>query len=741
MTAKKAVAKETPPVELLTLRGKVEVIHYNDGKFAAGRIRSSDGTLISFSGPVYVAPEEIVVWKGYYERHPKYGWQFKISDPIYEQTLDAEGLAHYLANDPKMKGLGPVKAQKIAQTFGTEFDRIINEEPERVERLVGLSSMAVANIRDEWNARRELHMALTKLSKYGLTHHQVTLLTKKFGNESVKIIENNPYLITSVVSELGFKRTDEIARKVGIPKASDCRLKAGVIHCLQLQLEAGHCWIELPELVDLANRELIIDDLNSKRMIEETIETLTTEGKLACVNIEDRILVALPAMYKMECDLATWFSSGRRFNPHFVQEKDLESQIVKRWPTLNEKQKEAMLMALRFRQTLISGPAGSGKTYVTKAICDFYENRGRKIQLCSPTGKAAKRLSEVSGRKATTIHRMIGIKPGEDRKNPKPVDADLIIVDEISMLGIELAWMLFKSVDLERTCLIFLGDHNQLPSVDPGNILRDLINQKFTPTVILKDVVRQAGVLRENSLKILQGKVEERTDVVNPTGRKPWYVMQTGEAEETRSYIEALYSKTDREGSDVLTRLSFHLIKDVQLLSARKAGILGTEQLNLTLQKIIQKKLYGVEINDLKPTFHLYDRVIQTMNDHELDVMNGEIGVITGITKKELQIEFGDREVKIPRGTAKERQLQLAYCLTIHKFQGSEWPCVISVIHKSHSFGHDRNLLYTAVTRARETAIIVGDRWGIQNCAKITKSINRRTFLSLLPPKTNQDLF
>jgi exodeoxyribonuclease V alpha subunit len=744
-------AKKSKPTGIVTIRGRIEKIYYNNGKFAAGRVKTAEGDTVGFSGPIYVRENEIIVWKGEWNCHPQYGWQFKVSDPIYEQALDVEGLAHYLANNRKMKGLGPVKAQKIASAFGTEFDKIINEEPEKIQKLAGLSPLMMANLRDEWNARRDMNSALTELSKYGLTHHQITQLTKKFGQDSTKILKDNPYLIQGQVDDFGFKRIDAMATKVGIKKTADCRLRAGIMHCVNTKLDEGDCWIEFQDLIAYSNKELILDDLDSKKQIEAKIEELVKDGKLANISIDGRSLIAIPSIYKIECDLANWFTFGSLANPHFAQAKNLEQMIATKFPTLNSEQREAMLSAFKYRQVLISGAGGTGKSFTTAAICDVYESMGLKVKLTSPTGKASKRLAELSGREALTIHRLIGLAPTDDiqaksnRSGDEPVDADLIIVDESSMIPIKLAWELFKALDLNRTCLVFLGDHHQLAPVGAGNILRDLVERRPIPAVILKQVVRQAGLLCENSFKVLQGEVPETTTVADQSGRKPWYLVKIkdrfGEdsAENLQKTIVQMYEEYLQD------QLGFDLINDIQLLSPKKAGLIGTEQMNITLQKVIQKKLYNFEVPPIpageKPKFYVNDRVIQVKrNNYDLDIMNGEMGIVKEINGKNLIIRFPDkkgfREVPLDVSSKMVRDhLELAYCLTFHKMQGSEIRCAIVIIHKSHMFQHDRSLFYTGVSRAKETAIIIGDAYGMKNCAETQKSISRRTFLSVLPFK------
>ena len=350
--------------------------------------------------------------------------------------------------------------------------------------------------------------------------------------------------------------------------------------------------------------------------------------------------------------------------------------------------------------------------------------------LAAPTGKAAKRLEEVSGRSGTTIHRLLGYDgKGFSRSKENPIDADVLVVDEFSMVDVPLAWHLFEAVDLSRTTVLLVGDHNQLPPVGPGNILRDLIQTRAIPTVILDKVVRQAGVLKENCTAVLKGEVR-KTSEASVGGCRDWYLVdQFTDPMAARSFLLELFQER-------LDALGFDIIKDVQVLTPTHKGPLGTKELNEELQRLIQRKLWNTEVPPVamgrRAPFLKHDKVIQTRNNYDLNVMNGAIGyVVDVLANGTLVIDFDGMPVEMGKGSPDLQDLQLAYALTIHKTQGSEFPCAVVVVHKAHSFMHHRNLLYTGVTRARRTAIVLGDHWGIQNCAKRCQVDDRRTFLPL----------
>jgi exodeoxyribonuclease V alpha subunit len=306
-----------------------------------------------------------------------------------------------------------------------------------------------------------------------------------------------------------------------------------------------------------------------------------------------------------------------------------------------------------------------------------------------------------------------------------------IIVSNCSMVDVPLAWRLFQAVDLTRTAVVLVGDHNQLPPVGPGNLLRDLVKSRAVPTTILTRIIRQAGVLKENSTAILSGEVRPTTEVQNGA-RRPWYVIDRfSDREDVRRMLLLLFEEVLAE------RLGYDLLRDVQVLTPTHKGPLGTAELNVALQRLLQKKLRGFDVPDgapgLRPVFYAGDKVIQTRNDYELGVMNGAVGYVVEATAKgALTVEFDGAVVEIEPGSDAASRLQLAYACSVHKVQGSEFPCAIVVAHKSHSFMHHRNLLYTAVTRAKQSVIILGDRWGIENCAAKRQVDRRHTFLSFL---------
>jgi exodeoxyribonuclease V alpha subunit len=711
------------------IRGIVDAVFYSSPTFSAGRLVTPDGGEVQFAGKVFVREHDAVRLEGRWVVHPKYGRQFEAEFLGHNLELDPEGLAHFLANHPDIKGIGPAKARLIADRFGSRFDAAIRNEPESVAAVAKAPVETIGELRRIWIANRDFNHAMSHLAAYGLTHHQVTTLVGKFGSQVVAILERDPYVLMREIPGFGFKRVDKIARKMGTPKDLPSRIRAGIQYCVLSALDDGDCWVEYEDLLDRANTLLVMDTLDSREVIERYLEALIAEGALVSQAFE-RLIVADPEIHRMETELAAIFKEARQCSPHAVT--DLDALLDVEGGELTPEQREAVRNALTFSISLMTGGAGSGKTYAVSTIVSIAERLERKVLLAAPTGKAAKRLEEVVGHEASTIHRLLGFNGrsyARDARNP--VEADILVVDEVSMVDVALAWRLLQAVDLTKTAVVLVGDHNQLPPVGPGNLLRDLVKSRMIPTTILTRIIRQAGVLKENSTAILAGEVRPTADVEDG-GRRPWYVIDRfSDREDLRRMLLLLFEEVLQE------RLGYNLLRDVQVLTPTHKGPLGTAELNVALQRLLQKKLHGFDVPDVapghRPLFYPGDKVIQTRNDYELGVMNGAVGYVVGATGKgALTVEFDDAVVEIEPGSDAASRLQLAYACSVHKVQGSEFPCAIVVAHKSHSFMHHRNLLYTAVTRARESVILLGDRWGIENCAAKRQVDRRNTFLSFL---------
>ncbi len=735
----KSKAKSQSNSELERRSGFVETVFYTNPSYTTGRFHDDDGKSFSFAGSIRIVENEPVVLFGKFTIHPKYGRQFTVDRFEYDFHPSVEGLTVYLANHPDIKGIGPVKANSIARHFNDHFEATLLEHPEVIAEYAQVPFSAIQQLQAIWTKNRSENAAATYLSQYGLTHFQVKTLLDEFGNNVIALFKENPYQVIAALRGFGFKNIDMIARKMGVQKASPDRIRAGLVHAVNEQVDAGHCWVSFDDLVEHANELLILDTLDSHDQIVRELEYLLEAKQLVEMDTDDQRIVARPDLYAKERELTYWFAENKGGNPHFPSLMPLEGMNLDYAETMNEGQLSALLAATHHQISVIAGGAGSGKTFTVAVITKILEQTGLKVTLAAPTGKAAKRLEQMIDHEAVTLHRLLGYNGRFFSACPEmPIDTDVLIVDEFSMVDVPLAWQMLSAIDWDRTAIILVGDPNQLPPVGPGNILRDLLSTKLVKTTVLDRIVRQAGLLKENCTAILSGEVRKTAPEVTGQTRKPWFMIdQFTDMEHVRQFLLEMYTKLLSE------RLGFDLLRDVQLITPTKKGPLGTVELNTVLQQLLQKKLFNVDVTPPKVgqqqrRFYRHDKVIQTRNNYDTNVMNGSIGwVLDNDPKGGLTVEFENGTVTvIEQGSHELSELSLAYALTVHKVQGSEFPCVIAVIHKLHTFMHHRNLFYTAVTRARETAIVIGDRWGLKNCARIVQTERRRTFLSLI--KTSQ---
>jgi exodeoxyribonuclease V alpha subunit len=726
-------ARAVTTAEESIVRGRVERVFYAAPDWSAGVLSTLSGGSISFSGKLYARVGDLVVLHGQWVHHHQYGRQFKVASMEYHMPLDKAGLAQYLAHHPDVQGIGPVKARILAEKFGHDFENALVERAEAMAQAARVPLATIHALRDLWLYNTSLNRISAWLARFELTHHQVSSLIRRLGCNAVGVLQDNPYLLVGEAPGFGFKRVDKIACKMGIPKRHPGRIRAGVIESVENALDLGYCWLRYDELVSDANELLAMDEMESDEWIRDAIKSLVNENLLINLHSEDFVtdVVAKPAIWEMEKSLAETFARNR---PSVLFSREDAEWLVRRFGgELNEGQSRAALNALTNMISLITGGAGSGKTFTIKTILDICNARKFRVYLAAPTGKAAKRMEQVTGQRASTIHRLLGYNGREYQHGPDhPLWADVIIVDEMSMVDVPLAWRLFQSLDLEKTAVIMVGDHNQLPPVGPGNVLRDLVQRGIVPTVILDEIVRQAGVLKENSIAILGGKVPKSSER-DASGRRAWHLFDDfNDPDDIPPFICDMYRQV------LAQKCGYDLVNDVQVLTPTHKGPLGTRALNIMLQRLLQKMLYDVNVppalGDRPPRILLHDKVIQTRNNYDLDVMNGAVGIVKHAPSDgSLAIDFDGTVVTLPAKSSWLKDIQLAYCLSIHKGQGSEYPCVIAIVHKAHSFQHHRNLFYTAVTRARETAIILGDHWGIRDCARKRKVDMRQTFLSLWP--------
>lgn len=697
----------------------------------------------------FLNPGDNVILSGIWVKDNNYGEQLDVAKLEYNHELSKEGLIKYLAHNPIIKNIGIKRARTIVEFFGANgFEDALNEAPEYMAKVAKVGIEDIKNLQTEWNNTKHLNNALAQLADWDLTNHQIKTLIDKLGTSAISLLKANPYLLIDNLDGFGFSKVDKIAQKIGVSKYLPTRIQAGIQYTLGQQLQSGSTWVLQNSLLDEANRILNLDSLDSFQLIESELNELITQNKVCKFNhgsLTGEFLVAIPNVHHIESTIANKLINCQRAKlDKETVAHTLETTFSKRTNGLHPKQKEAVIKVFTSNLSLISGGGGTGKTHCIGLIADLAEHYNMTVAICAPTGKAAKRITEATNWDAITIHRLLeydGFNWGRNSRNL--LSYDLIIIDESSMIDSLLLYRLFDAILLSDTSVVFVGDHNQLPPVGWGNPLRDLITTQIIPTTILDKVVRQDLILKDNTLDILKGKV---APTANTPGVRPWYLVDKfKEEDQIIDFLVDLYANTLEE------KLNFNILYDVQVLTSRHDTPLGTINLNLVLQKLIQKKLYNNTIDNPlpakgQPVLYIGDKVIQIRNNYkcgreQLEIMNGSIGIVREIytaydendkPTEYIQITFDCGIVTIKSKSSEREDLHLAYVLTPHKYQGSEIPCAIVICHKSHSFQHHRNWLYTAVSRAKETCIILGDRWGINNCATTTSTDRRNTFLSFM---------
>lgn len=773
--------------ETRDIRGTVIRLFTQNPTFCAGKLLPvredvTRGGEISFAGNCYVREGEAVTLRGQWTDHERFGRQFKVESRVHTEGIDAKGLAAWLAVHLAADGIGPVKAEKIAKEFGENFGGVLADNPEQIAIFAGVPLDNVRRLRDAWSAHEEENALGTKLAAYGLTAAQIHTLYAKFQGSITALLAENPYLLIGEIPGLGFGRVDDIAAKLGTPPSHPGRLQAALLYALGEFRDKGSTCAERQELLDTAAEALHATDDAMLHAVADALDGMEADGKrLKAVEVGEggAKLYALPWPWKHETVVAAFLRAADRSNPHAARlcgprreeedpfgdlpevslsypwdeeedgpadddghldssddggeeaatayDFDLDTAAVEcvadECPELDESQRRAVVFAVKHRACLISGGAGSGKTTTVKAITRLYARAGLRIALCAPTGKAARRLEEVTGRQASTIHRLLEYMPrmgGFQRNAENPIDADVVIVDESSMVDVELGHYLFNAVG-PYTAVVLVGDHHQLPPVGAGALLRDCIDREMLPLALLNVCHRQAGPLKQNCAAVLRGEIAPTVE--SPPGWPgPWYVQRRIESpDDVLACIEKLFTK-------IIPSWEYDPVVDVQFLTPIHAGPIGTQAVNALLQRLHQWTL-GVKVEELppghRPKLHVRDKVIQTRNNYSLNVMNGHQGVVMNVNP--LVVDFGERTVGVPNDC--KGDIELAYCLTPHKVQGSEFPCVVAIYHKSHSFMTHRNHLYTAVTRAKQTCVLIGDEQGLRRAAGTVVANRRRTLL------------
>ena len=658
-----------------------------------------------------IAEGENIEASGDYTDHPTYGKQFKVESFEEKAPEDEEAIERYLGSGA-IRGIGLALAARIVRRFKADTFRIIEEEPERLAEVKGISERKAMEIADQVNEKRDLRQAMIFLQQYGITMNLAVKVYQQYGQEVYGIIRENPYRLADDIEGVGFRTADEIAVRVGIRMDSDFRIRSGILYVLLQASTEGHTYLPEEELTRRTGQLLEVGE----EQIEKQYMDLAIERKIIMKQGENQTQIYAASFYYMEANTATML---KQLNVSYdVPDLEIEERVRRiekqTGMELDEHQMTAVKEAVRNGLLIITGGPGTGKTTTINTIIKYFEMEGLDIFLAAPTGRAAKRMSETTGFEARTIHRMLELNGGVDgaagfeRNEQNPLETDVVIIDEMSMVDISLMHALLKAVAV-GTRLILVGDVNQLPSVGPGSVLRDIIRSHECNVVMLTKIFRQASTsdIIVNAHKINQGE-----EVTLDNKSMDFFFLKRYDADVIISVVLQLIKQKLPKFVDATPY-------DIQVLTPMRKGLLGVERLNGILQRYLnppspQKR--EKEHGDI--LFREGDKIMQTRNNYQYGlsvdkgtgVFNGDMGIVREINDfaETMTVEFDEgRMVEYPYKLLDE--LELAYAITIHKSQGSEYPAVVIPLLSGPSMLMNRNLLYTAVTRARKCVTLVGN--------------------------------
>ena len=686
---------------------------------------------------------ETVEMEGEYVEHPVYGLQFKFSSLKAIAPEDRISVLRYLSSGA-VKGVGPKLAEKIVERFGDDTFRILEEEPERLAEIKGISIRKAMEITDKLVEKRDARNAVIFMQEYGISLNLATKLYEFYGMEIYSVLKTNPYRLSDEVPAVGFRTADAIARKLGIEEDSVYRIHCGVAYELERLAAEGHCYSPAKLLCE-SSAELLGLGCGD---IEPELADMAMEGRISLKEGDDGLRVYLKSYYQAEVYSAKRLTELRdSFRPPAGSDADrraLAEQIEKEMSMeLESLQRQALLDCMTSGVFILSGGPGTGKTTTIHAIIKWLEKEGRDFALAAPTGRAARRMKETTGYEAQTLHRLLEIGMDEDgnahvyrSEDREPLDIDTLIVDEVSMVDIHLLRTLMNALAC-GTQLILVGDVDQLPSVGPGQVLRDIMDSNAFPCIRLKQVFRQA----ENSHIVSYAHMINNGQMPDLTVKYPdFFLLEKDSPELILSYIYSLVS-------DVLPRKLGRGGADIQLLTPMKKGNLGVEQLNVFMQeKCNPASDDKMEYSYGGTLFREGDRVMQIRNDYELEwdiymgglsvdkgkgVFNGDTGIVDEINTylKIMKVVFDDGRV-VYYEFSRLDELELAYAVTVHKSQGSEYPVVILPLLSGPQMLFHRNILYTAVTRAKQCVIILGSAATVSRMVATETAAKRYTSLA-----------
>lgn len=711
---------------LITLEGSIERIsfHNEENHFTIARLKvKGERDTIPVIGQLFsVTPGEVLKISGYFEQHPKYGRQIRIES--YESLIPATlpGIEKYLGSG-LVRGIGPETAKRIVKQFGLKTLEIIEQDIRQLSKVEGVGPKRITQIKEAWKEQKEIRHIMIFLQGYGVSTGLATKIFKTYGQQAVSRMRENPYGLAADIFGVGFLTADRIAQKMGMEKDAPARLQAGLTYILQQKSEEGQVCLPEEELVKEASRQLEVEPGQLQPVLRELVQKKqlrTQRGEAGSV------YVFLPYLDLSEEGISQRMrvllqNKAKTEGPP----EDIISRVERTLRlTLSGQQKEAVGKALSQKLLIITGGPGTGKTTIIRSILEIFKQWDRKCVLMAPTGRAAKRLSEVTHYPATTIHRGLGYNPkmgGFQKNEEHPLPADLVVIDEASMVDTYLMFNLLKAVP-DQAVLILVGDVFQLPSVGPGNVLSDFIQSEMVPVVQLNRIFRQeeGSLIVVNAHRIHQGDMPILAKE-DGSKKQDFYFLDQEEPEKAARWILELVQ--DR----LPKRYGFDPLQDIQVLTPMYKGGVGAENLNQFLQQHLNPDPRSVRRGTR--LFKVGDKVMQLRNNYDKDVFNGDIGRLVKIDQEnqEVLVNFDGRFVVYDFPELDD--LVLAYAISVHKSQGNEYPAVILPVMIQHFILLQRNLIYTAVTRAKRVVVLVGTKKALAIGIKNNKPQLRYSFL------------